>query len=759
MTGMSIRHDEASQQRPMTGMSVRHEEQQRPMTGMAQRHDSEPTIRPSTGVSTRGGGGGAGGGVNERSQSRGRPLTMQNMLDESPPASQRSRSRGASQSPLKGVINEYPEEGITQFCRSDSSSARHGRPLANSSRHSSASSMYSASEAPTTSASDSSSFALSTPVRKAMAPPVSPKVLHRRTDTKGGGTNSATTSPSVSPSKKSHSFWNFGSKSPKQPTPKSTPSASPIKNSKSMPTGMAMSVPSLDIGGTSSSPGNNRSRRGASEEPIAPGASVMLNIGDNVLEVGNPDQKKRQSVHEEPELSLDQTDPLMAALEDLKLASKTPRIPSPSKRSPTDNAFGRHSGSRNDMNSSSFGRSESRNEVDSPVYERSTPSRQDQGMRTSTSQNIRQSQTPPSRGNPARSASPQPPVYDTRRNTLGAPPPAHSAAEMERTRRQYAGQVQQVLNGRPGTGIPRSTSPRPMSRQSTYDDGSYNGRPGSSMGMGHPGDMLRSRSPAPMQQQSMPPRSRSPAPMQQGMPPRSRSPAPMMQQGMPPRSRSPAPMMQNIPPRSRSPAPPMSMHNIPPRSRSPAPPRPMSRQDLHYEAQRPTSRQDSYPRRSVSPAPYSQPPPRGGYQDDSMGMRGRSPSPNPYARSASPAPMMARPRSSANIAGPNNPFGISMDRFGNVMDGPSPQGGNRYSGGGAGSGGYAYGSAHRHDIDDVAGRDARYAAPPSQMRARSKSSGDLRRKLTEDGRPILFSGRNPCSPRLWMGITCSESVV
>jgi hypothetical protein len=27
------------------------------------------------------------------------------------------------------------------------------------------------------------------------------------------------------------------------------------------------------------------------------------------------------------------------------------------------------------------------------------------------------------------------------------------------------------------------------------------------------------------------------------------------------------------------------------------------------------------------------------------------------------------------------------------------------------------------------------------MRARSKSSGDLRRKFTEDGRPILFSGK------------------
>ena len=72
------------------------------------------------------------------------------------------------------------------------------------------------------------------------------------------------------------------------------------------------------------------------------------------------------------------------------------------------------------------------------------------------------------------------------------------------------------------------------------------------------------------------------------------------------------------------------------------------------------------------------------------------------------------------------------------MDNSPHERNDRNSGGSVTGGGYAYGSAHRHDIDE--GRDARYA-PPSQMRARSKSSGDLRRKFTEDGRPILFSGK------------------
>jgi hypothetical protein len=662
MTGMT-RHEE--QARPMTGMARHEEPGMRPMTGMSTRHEESPA-RPMTGVSTRGGG-----------QPRGRPKTMQSMIDESPPSSQRSRSRGTSQSPLKGIINEYPEEGITQFCRSDSSSARHGPP--NLSRHSSASSTYSASEAPTQSTSDSSTFALNTPIKSAMAPP-SPKVLRRRSDTK------ETQSPAVSPAKKSHSFWNFGSKSPKQPTPKSTPTTSPMKNSKSAPTGMAMSmsVPSLDIGGTRNSPGN-RSRRGGSEEPIAPGASVMLNIGNNVLEVNNPDAKKTAKYEEEP---IDTNDPLMAALEDLKNASKTPRLPSPSKRSPVEGGFDRR-GSRDDS-------------MSAPMYDNRPPPSRQEGMRPSTSQNIRQSQTPPSRGSASHGngrVSPSP-VYDTRRNTLGAPPPAHSAAEMERTRRQYASQVQQVFGGggRPSTGQqmpPRSISPRPTSRQSQYGDDSYNGRPMSSMSV---------------------------------------------HQDLPPRSRSPAPRHSQDIPRSRSPAPMRHPQDIPPRSRSPAPPRPISRQEA-MEYGRPTSRQEyDDRRRSVSPAPYQQ---RPMYPDE---MR-RSPSPQPYPRSVSPAPMSARPRSSAAVISPNNPFGISIDRFGNVMDAngpgrsPSPQP-NAYPERNSRQQ-YAYGSSHRHDIDD----QSRYSvqSSPAHVRARSKSQSDLRArsKYTEDGRQILFTGSFP----------------
>ena len=250
------------------------------------------------------------------------------------------------------------------------------------------------------------------------------------------------------------------------------------------------------------------------------------------------------------------------------------------------------------------------------MYDNRSTSRQDpnlSSMRSSTSQNIRSSQTPPSQGSISQGVSraTPPPVYDTRRNTLGAPPPAHSAAEMERTRRQYTAQVQQVLGsgGPPQTGqMPaRSTSPSPMSQQSQYADDSYNGRPGSSMSM----------------------------------------------------------TRQDIPPRSRSPAPSRHPHDIPPRSRSPAPQttRPMSRQELEYA--RPTSRQEyeNMRRGSVSPAPYQQQ--RGMYDD----LIRRSPSPQPFPpRAASPGPQQqTHPRSSAAIT-TNNPFGISLDRFGNVVD-------------------------------------------------------------------------------------------
>ena len=655
LTGMARPED-----RPMTGMA---RPEERPMTGMSRLDDSSP-VRPPTGyprLEDR-----PGTGISPtRSQgsraARNRPATMQSLHDDSPPPSHRSRSRGGSQSPLKGIINEYPPEGITQFCRQDSGSLRHGQPTL--SRHSSSSSILSASEAPTNSTSETSTFQLDSPT-KSMGPP-SPKVLQRR--------ERSSVNISASPGKKS-SFWNFGSKSPKHNTPKGTPPISPVKNSKSAPSGMSTSVPSLDIGGggraQKSSPGNH-SRRERSEEPIAPGASVMLNIGDNVLEVNNPDAPRPTKFEE----TVDTTDPFLAALEGLKIASKAPRMSSsPTKRSPIDTQS-----------------------AESPTYNSDRPSsRQDvnmSSMRSSTSQNLRssqQSQTPPSRGNPSQtiSRSTPPPVHDTRRNTLGAPPPAHSAAEMERTRRQYATQVQQVLGTgtRPGTvQIPsQSTSPRPTSRQSQYDDDSYSGRPGSSMSMNR---------------QDLPPRSRSPAPAQQGR----------------------------------------YSQDIPPRSRSPAPGRPISRQEMEYAA-RPTSRQDFDRRRSVSPAPY-QPQQRGMYIDDAIR---RSPSPQPYhPRSLSPGPAATRPRSSTAGMG-SNAFGISIDRFGNVVDtngrsaSPQPHPSSRQQ--------YAYGSSHRHDIDGVLDPQSRYPAPQNMnsahSRARSKSQSDVRAggKYTEDGRLILFPG-------------------
>ena len=420
----------------------------------------------------------------------------------------------------------------------------------------------------------------------------------------------------------------------------------------------------------------------------------MLNIGNNVLEVNNPDARNTTK-YEEP---VDATDPLMAALEDLKIASKTPRMSSsPTKRSSVE-----------------------KQQVESPMYQPyRPPSRQDvntSSMRSSTSQTLRtsqQSQTPPSRGNtssqtPSRSS--PPPIYDTRRNTLGAPPPAHSAAEMERTRRQFATQVQQVLGTgppRPGTSSqnpPRSTSPRPLSRQSQFGDDSYSGRPGSSMSMNR---------------QDIPPRARSPAPQQRGQ----------------------------------------YIQDIPPRSRSPAPGRPISRQEMEYAA-RPTSRQDYDRRRSVSPAPY-QPQQRGMYVDDALR---RSPSPQPYARAPSPGPAAAggaRPRSStAGIA--SNPFGISLDRFGNVIDAngrsasPQPHPSTRQQ--------YAYGSSHRHDIDGVLEPSSRYPPAaqngnPTNARARSKSQSDVRGRgmYTEDGQLVLFPGMGSWLEEVLIGF--SESVV
>lgn len=710
MTGMSM-HEPT---RPMTGMSVRHEE--RSMTGMAQRMDESPRpgtgvprqedaprpltgvprqdrpstalpaqSRPATGIprQDRPSTGIPDSSSRNPSPQRGRPSTMSSVLDsDSPPSSHRSRSRGGSQSPLKGVINEYPEEGITQFCRSDS-----GRlpPHRNDSRHSSASSTYSSSEAPSqqsanTAASSQGSF--STPNKNGP----SPKVLHRPDKSEG-----------KSPTKKS-SFWSF-TKSPKQSTPKTLPTIqAPLKTSKSAPSGMALTTPSLEIGGDPQPAEryqrvSNARRRDRSEEPIVPGSSVMLNIGDNMLEVNNPDSRPAQPKFEELE---DEADPLVAALADLKIASKTPRIPSPSKR---DSQFAPSSSQRSDQfqpsssqRSDHFHPSSSQRSDDLPLYD--SPVRDNSSSsRSSTSQTLRQQQPSPSRGQPAQ----PPPSFDSRRNTLGAPPPAHSAAEMERTRRQYASQVQQVLGGpaRPPTSQqvlpPRSTSPRPGSRQS-YGGDSYGARPGSAMGM----------------TAGIPPRSRSPNPHE--MVPRSRSPAPIARPASRQEYARPSSRQDYAPPRPAS-----RQEYARPASRQEFA-RPTSRQ----EYARPTSRQDyDARRRSVSPAPYA-----GRYDD-------RSPSPAPVPRSLSPAP---RPRSQAAVAS-NNAFGISLDRYGNVVgDQPAARGGGQY----------AYGAQHRHDLD--LGPGERGAPPPAQQaRARSKSQSDVRSrgKYTEDGRLILFAGSSP----------------
>jgi hypothetical protein len=93
----------------------------------------------------------------------------------------------------------------------------------------------------------------------------------------------------------------------------------------------------------------------------------------------------------------------------------------------------------------------------------------------------------------------------------------------------------------------------------------------------------------------------------------------------------------------------------------------------------------------------------------------------------------------------SNPFGISIDRFGNVVDAngrsASPQPSHPST-----RQQYAYGSSHRHDIDGELDSSPRYVPAqnmnPAHTRARSKSQSDVRGrgKYTEDGRLVLFPG-------------------
>lgn len=199
--------------------------------------------------------------------------------------------------------NEYPPDGMTQFCRFDppsevSSAASPHRPSSRDSQ-----SEYSN---PTSFSSvDPGSVLSQSPTKQMM----------------GGSDLSMNSEPAHQVSKKRSGF--FQSRSPfrrKSKSEKETPrkGVTPSTRNTWAPTTNASPTKSY---GQSSADQNYTDRPSASPEPADPRANFQLNVGQNVFDVASPDARKKPQAQSQPQLK-DETDPIQQALADLKGVTK-----------------------------------------------------------------------------------------------------------------------------------------------------------------------------------------------------------------------------------------------------------------------------------------------------------------------------------------------------------------------------------------------------------------------------------------------------
>lgn len=162
-----------------------------------------------------------------------------------------------------------------------------------------------------------------------------------------------------------------------------------------------------------------------SPEPADPRANFQLNVGNNVFDVASPDKDAPKNGLQDSKGEDSDMDPIARALADLKVAGKQP-----SSRVSADRYHGI-----------------------------STPA-------------------PPAPAAPgpnynANATATPPPAYDPTIKRLGAPQPAFTSAQMQKTTQKYAGQTQNMLRGSGNNGgmasrngeqpqdVPRAKSPTP----------------------------------------------------------------------------------------------------------------------------------------------------------------------------------------------------------------------------------------------------------------------------------------------------------
>ncbi|KAH3917993.1 hypothetical protein HBI56_177760 [Parastagonospora nodorum] len=306
--------------------------------------------------------------------------------------------------------------------------------------------------------------------------------------------------------------------------------------------------------------------RSASPEPVDPRANFQLNVGNNVFDVASPDKKKQQE-SQEPQ---DELDPIAQALEELKVVTKQT-----SQRVTADRYHGLATPAP----------------PATPAVGANLPGGAPTPLASASINAAKRGTPPPSYE--------QPPM-----SRLGAPKPAHTSRQMQKTTQMYVNQKVNMFNGGADT---RSSSRSPTKQE--------------------------------------PPRVASPAP------PRAKSPRPTIQTQQP-----------QQPQQSREQPSPASFRGAQQQAAPPSPTTYRPQQQQQQPPQQPQQPQQQQPPPQQRPAPQqrqptqSRPAPQ---QTPAQTNSYRTASPNPYAAPASNAG--ARPRAQST-APPAQAYGTPVGR-------------------------------------------------------------------------------------------------
>ncbi len=345
--------------------------------------------------------------------SRETTLTPQKAMLQQPPPVIDYRRQPQTQAPYQVKAddlcqvphNEYPENGMTMFCRTDAPPSE---------RSSAASPMRPSSRDSQSEYSNPTSFSSHEPPSGKQSPVK-----------QDFGAGIPAMSPSKQVQKKRSGFF---SNSPFRRKSKHDKEAPAIATPTTRNTWGSSN--SRDMQSSNPSPTrqnghgqNHRDRYSGSPEPVDPRANFQLNVGPNVFDVASPDSNRKKPTPRNMGPPVKDLDPIAAALAELKGVNKQSSV-----RMSADRYAG----------------------VATPG-----PPSSASGMQNADIQAAQRGTPPPS-------------YHDQPVSRLGAPQPAFTSKDMQSATRKYVGQNQDMYgSSRPGTRgtgseMPRATSPRPM---------------------------------------------------------------------------------------------------------------------------------------------------------------------------------------------------------------------------------------------------------------------------------------------------------